>query len=79
MAPLSYDHWIIVILVFILGVVIGMYFFSGGKWKRRYREELARREELEAENRRLHSVAAETDSLHRAALRNPVDPDRRPL
>ena len=76
MAPLSYDHWIIVILAFVLGLVIGMYLLAGGKWKRRYRDELARREELEAENRRLHSAAAETDSLHRAALRNPVDRDR---
>ena len=46
------DQWLIVALVFVLGLVLGMALMAGGKWKRRYREERARADGLEAENRR---------------------------
>ena len=36
------DQWLIVALVFVLGLVLGMALMAGGKWKRRYREERAR-------------------------------------
>jgi predicted flap endonuclease-1-like 5' DNA nuclease len=43
------DQWVVVILVFVLGLVLGMMLLAGGKWKRRYREEVLRREAVEAE------------------------------
>jgi outer membrane murein-binding lipoprotein Lpp len=64
------DQWLIVGLIFLLGVVAGMALMAGGKWKRRYREERARAAELEAENRRLQKDAAEMDSLRQAAARD---------
>jgi len=79
--PFLPEQYIILVLVFVLGLVLGMYLFAGGKWKRRYREEARLRADLEAENARLRKDAAEADSLHRAAIRNPArDPaDRTPL
>lgn len=64
------DQWVIVGLVFLLGLVIGMALMAGGKWKRRYREERARAAELEAENRRLVKEGAEMDTLRSAAARD---------
>ena len=49
MTPFAPDQYIILALVFALGLVLGMYLLAGGKWKRRYREEVARREALERE------------------------------
>ena len=76
MTPFSPDQWIVLILIFLLGLLIGMYLLAGGKWKRRYREEVARREALEAENNRLRSEAREMDSLRHAATKAPP-PDTR--
>ena len=64
------DQWLIVALVFLLGLVLGVALMAGGKWKRRYREERARCAELEAENRRLQKDSAEMDSLRQAAARD---------
>ncbi len=64
------DQWLIVALVFLLGVVLGAALLAGGKWKRRYREERARAAELETENRRLQKDAAEMDTLRQAAARD---------
>ena len=64
------DQWLIVALVFLLGLVLGAALMAGGKWKRRYREERARCAELEAENRRLQKDSAEMDSLRQAAARD---------
>ena len=64
------DQWLIVGLVFLLGIVLGMALMAGGKWKRRYREERARCAELEAENKRLQKDSAEMDSLRQAAARD---------
>jgi uncharacterized membrane-anchored protein YhcB (DUF1043 family) len=50
------NQWMVVLLAFLLGLFLGMAFFAGSKWKRRYREEArlrreetSRREALEAE------------------------------
>ena len=53
MVTFTSDQWVIVALVFILGLLIGAFLTSGGrrKWKGRYREESARREALERELR----------------------------
>ena len=64
------DQWLIVALVFLLGLVLGAALMAGGKWKRRYREERARCAELEAENRRLQKDSAEMDTLRQAAARD---------
>jgi uncharacterized membrane-anchored protein YhcB (DUF1043 family) len=64
------DQWLIVLLVFLLGLVIGMLMMAGGKWKTRYREEKRRCEALEAENKRLRADAQELESLHSAAAKS---------
>ena len=70
MTPFTSDQWIVVALVLLLGIVIGMAMMAGGKWKRRYREERARADSLEAENRRLQKDAGEMDTLRHAAARD---------
>ena len=64
------DQWLIVGLIFLLGLILGMALMAGGKWKRRYKEERARAAELEAENRRLQKDAGEMDTLRSAAARD---------
>lgn len=64
------DQWVIVALIFLLGIVLGMALMAGGKWKRRYKEERARADGLEAENRRLQKDASEMDTLRQAAARD---------
>jgi outer membrane murein-binding lipoprotein Lpp len=64
------DQWLIVALVFLLGLVLGAALMAGGKWKRRYREERARCADLEAENKRLQKDSAEMDTLRQAAARD---------
>jgi uncharacterized membrane-anchored protein YhcB (DUF1043 family) len=73
----SYNDWVIYALVFLLGLVIGMALMAGGKWKRRYKEEVRLRKEdqkrhaeLEAENKRLVGSDREKDSLRQAAARD---------
>ena len=70
MTPFTTDQWIVLILVFLLGLLIGMFMMAGGKWKRRYREEATAREELERENERLRRDGREMDSLRTAAARD---------
>jgi len=57
-------------LVFLLGLLIGMYFAAGTGWKRRYQEEAARADGLQAENSRLRSEAREMESLRHAAAKS---------
>ena len=68
------DQWLVLGLIFLLGLVVGMILMSGGKWKRRYREEVRRREAIEAENRHLRKEYAQSESNHRTAA---ADADRR--
>ena len=53
MTTFTQDQWIILALVFILGLLVGMFLTAGGrkKWKTRYRDEVTRREALEREHR----------------------------
>ena len=77
--------WAICALVFVLGLLIGVFLTAGGrrKWKTRYASEVERRKEVEAERDR-HAKEwegrekewRERDSLRAAAVRNP--PDERP-
>ena len=75
--------WVICILIFLLGLLIGVFLTAGGrrKWKTRYDAEVDRRKELE----RAHEQRArewedrekewrERDSLRAAAIRDPREP-----
>ena len=70
MIAFTSDQWLIVALIFLLGIVVGAAMMAGGKWKRRYRDEQKRTATLEAENKRLRGEAAEMDSLRNAAARS---------
>ncbi len=79
MTTFTSDQWIILALVFVLGLLIGVFFTAGGrrKWKTRYRDEIARREALEREHRehradweRREKEWREQDSLRAAAVRD---------
>ncbi len=73
MTPFAPDQYIILALVFVLGLVLGMYLLSGGKWKRRYKEEVHRREALEVEHRRLekmHAGGVAIDNRHETLARD---------
>lgn len=93
MLTFTTDQWIILGLVFVLGLLIGMWLTSGGrrKWKARYNEELEQRRRIEKErdDREAHWTTREKewrerDSLRGAALRDqdrdgvPDRDDRRP-
>jgi uncharacterized membrane-anchored protein YhcB (DUF1043 family) len=70
MVAFTPDQWLILLLAFVLGLILGMAALASPKWKKRYREEAQRREALEAENRQLRKDAAEMDSLRQAAARD---------
>lgn len=65
------DQWIIVGLVFVLGLLVGFFLMAGGgrKWKERYRTEKERREALEADYKASEKEWRERDSLRAAALK----------
>ena len=81
--------WAICILVFLLGILIGVFLTAGGrrKWKTRYKSEVQNRENWEREHARLKQDMddrekewRERDSLRAAAIRDGRDPDDdRPL
>ena len=66
------NQLIIVALIFILGLVIGGFMFSGGgrKWKHRYNAEVARRTDLEKSHAQREKEWREQDSLRGAAARH---------
>jgi hypothetical protein len=72
--------WAICILVFVLGLLIGVFLTSGPrrKWKTRYKSEVDRRETLEREHAEREKEWRERDSLRNAAAKD-RDPDNRPL
>jgi hypothetical protein len=74
--------WAICALVFLLGLLIGVFLTAGGrrKWKTRYDAEVARRREIEkVHDERTRDWDArekewrERDSLRGAAARSPAD------
>ena len=64
------EQWLVILLAFVLGLILGMALLANPKWKRRYRDEARRREALEAENEQLRRDAREMDSLRQAAVRD---------
>ena len=49
MLSFTSDQWVIIALIFVLGLLVGAFLFSGGgrKWKHRYNAEVDRRVDLE--------------------------------
>ena len=77
------NAWVIVVLVFLLGLLVGMWMTQGGrrKWKARYKDEQARRDAIEKEHERHHAEWdakekewRERDSLRAAAIKDPAEP-----
>ena len=78
MITFTLDQWLILTLAFALGLVLGMALLASPKWKNRCREEVTRREAVEAENAQLRRDAGEMDTLRAAAARDEArrrDPD----
>ena len=80
MLTFTTDQWVILGLVFILGLLVGMWMTSGGrrKWKNRYNEELERRRTLERElkEREDHWASREKEWRERETLMNASTRDR---
>ena len=77
MLTFTSDQWVIVALIFVLGLLVGAFMASGGgrKWKQRYNAELDRRRELEGTHVAREKEWREQDSLRAAALKDrPRDP-----
>ena len=79
--------WVIAALVFLLGLLIGVFLTAGGrrKWKARYKDEVQTRESWQAEHARVQKELEERekewrerDSLRGAAVKD-RDRDERPL
>ncbi len=88
MTSFTSDQWIILALVFVLGLLVGAFMTAGGrrKWKTRYRDEIDRREKLEqdyADRQRdwdeREKDWRERDSLRASAIKDRRDPDERDL
>jgi hypothetical protein len=82
------NFWVISALVFLLGLLAGMWMTAGGrrKWRGRYKEEATRREGLEDELKRCRQEWdakekewRERDSLRAAAVKDRDPPGDRPL
>ena len=75
------DQWLIVALVFVLGLLVGAFMTYGGrrKWKTRYHGEIDRRRELERaqEERERHWADQEKEWRERDSLRAAAVKDRR--
>lgn len=68
--------WAICALVFLLGLLIGVFLTAGGrrKWRERYRTEVDRREALERDHAEREKEWRERDSLRGAAAKDRRDP-----
>ena len=88
MSIFTQEQWIIAALIFVLGMLVGLFLTSGGrkKWKTRYYDERKRLEERERayEDREKHWAGQEKewrerDSLRAAAAKDQRDPEDRSL
>jgi len=72
MMSFSTDQWVIVALVFVLGLLVGGFLFSGGgrKWRHRYNSEVEQRERLERSYADRERDWREQDSLRAAAIKD---------
>ena len=64
--------WIIYALIFLLGMLVGLFMTAGGrkKWKTRYHDEVERRKVLERDHAEAERGWRERDSLKGAATRS---------
>ena len=73
--------WAICALVFLLGLLIGVFLTAGGrrKWKHRYKDEVQTRESWQAEHARLQQELEEREKewRERDSLRGAAVKDRR--
>lgn len=78
MLSFTSDQWVIIALIFILGLLVGAFLFSGGgrKWKTRYNAEVDRRVDLEKNYAAREKEWREQDSLRAAALKNRAADER---
>jgi hypothetical protein len=74
MAAFTPNEWFILLLVFLLGLLLGMAAMAGGKWKRLYREEVRKRQAAEADSARYESQARQAET--RATASPAVPPHR---
>jgi hypothetical protein len=82
MSIFTHEQWIIVALVFVLGMLVGLFLTSGGrkKWKTRYHDERKRLEDREKHWSGQEKEWRERDSLRAAAAKDRGNPsDDRPL
>jgi hypothetical protein len=82
MSIFTHEQWIIVALVFVLGMLVGLFLTSGGrkKWKTRYYDERKRLEDRERHWSEQEKEWRERDSLRAAAVKDRGSPaDERPL
>ena len=73
---------VIYALIFVLGLLVGGFLFTGGgrKWKGRYNAEVDRRKELELRHEAAEKDWREQEKIHAAALRDrPTIVERAPL
>src|SRR5687767_4248652 len=72
MLSFTSDQWVIIALIFVLGLLVGAFLFSGGgrKWKHRYNAEVDRRVDLEKNYAAREKEWREQDSLRAAAMKN---------
>ena len=68
--------WAICALVFVLGLLIGVFLTAGGrkKWKTRYNTEVERRRDLEKAHAEREKEWRERDSLRAAAVKDQREP-----
>ena len=80
MATFTQDQWLIVALVFVLGILVGAFMTAGGrkKWKTRYYDEQKRLKdrELEYNEREKHWAGQEKEWRERDSLRAAATKDR---
>ena len=75
MEAFTLDQWLVVLLAFLLGLILGMYLFASPKWKRRYREEARLRTE---ETRRREALEAERQHWEARTIADRARDDRTP-
>jgi len=70
--------WAICALVFLLGLLIGVFLTAGGrrKWKARYNSEVERRRDLENAHAEREKEWRERESLRGAAVKTPPPEDQ---
>ena len=81
MTAFTQDQWIILALVFVLGMLLGIFLTAGGrkKWKTRYHDERKRLEDREREynEREKHWAGQEKEWRERDSLRAAAVKDQR--